>query len=309
MLFFGLSGYLVGTSSIRSIRNGKWSWPNYLTNRLTRLYVALIPALLLTLVFDTADRAVRLHKFALFAGPDKWKDFAGCFIFLQNAYVRPFGSDGPLWSLSCEFWYYILFPLVTLAIFRARHRWLNLILAIAIAVFVRSAILGLFPCWLLGVALGLLKDRLPDLSRRSGLLMGLAGVVLVCGAIVAQGLHVMPINYYYSDSIATIPLLWAGMKAPKATWQPYMALAVFFSEMSYTVYLAHLPFLDFLQTVWLRDRLWPATATHILLLAIPFTAALLYSYVLYRLFESHTDEVRRYVKAKLVPSEKRSAHA
>src|SRR5580704_2592561 len=47
IVFFVLSGYLVGGSVLRSAANGSWSWRAYLLARLSRLYVVLLPALLL----------------------------------------------------------------------------------------------------------------------------------------------------------------------------------------------------------------------------------------------------------------------
>jgi peptidoglycan/LPS O-acetylase OafA/YrhL len=45
IVFFVLSGYLVGGSVLRSVAVNHWSWRVYLLNRLTRLYAVLIPAL------------------------------------------------------------------------------------------------------------------------------------------------------------------------------------------------------------------------------------------------------------------------
>jgi len=47
IVFFVLSGYLVGGSVLRSVGSGKWSWRSYLLARLSRLYVVLLHALLL----------------------------------------------------------------------------------------------------------------------------------------------------------------------------------------------------------------------------------------------------------------------
>src|SRR5204863_1384009 len=58
VVFFVLSGFLVGGTVIRSDRNGRWSWRGYVLQRGTRLYVVLIPALLLTLCWDFAEQAV-----------------------------------------------------------------------------------------------------------------------------------------------------------------------------------------------------------------------------------------------------------
>ena len=53
IIFFVLSGYLVGGTTLRSLQGGEWSWKRYLTHRLVRLSVVLIPALLLGLFWDT----------------------------------------------------------------------------------------------------------------------------------------------------------------------------------------------------------------------------------------------------------------
>src|ERR1035441_502485 len=41
--------------------------------------------------------------------------FFGNLFFLQSVVSPVFGSNGPLWSLSYEFWYYILFPVLMIA--------------------------------------------------------------------------------------------------------------------------------------------------------------------------------------------------
>ena len=52
IVFFLLSGYFVGGSVLRQVEAGTWSWQRYLTERLSRLWIVLIPALLLTLFWD-----------------------------------------------------------------------------------------------------------------------------------------------------------------------------------------------------------------------------------------------------------------
>src|SRR5713101_2621714 len=52
MIFFVLSGYFIGTSVIDSVNGQRWSWRVYLVNRLTRLQMALFPALILGATLD-----------------------------------------------------------------------------------------------------------------------------------------------------------------------------------------------------------------------------------------------------------------
>ena len=52
MAFFVLSGFLVGGSVLRGRMDGEFNWGLYAVNRLTRLWIVLIPALLLGAIWD-----------------------------------------------------------------------------------------------------------------------------------------------------------------------------------------------------------------------------------------------------------------
>ena len=52
VVFFVLSGYLVGGSVLRQMATDRWSLGGYALKRLTRLYAVLIPALILGGLFD-----------------------------------------------------------------------------------------------------------------------------------------------------------------------------------------------------------------------------------------------------------------
>ena len=52
IVFFVLSGYFIGTSVTDSVGEHRWSWRVYLVNRLTRLQLVLLPALVLGAVWD-----------------------------------------------------------------------------------------------------------------------------------------------------------------------------------------------------------------------------------------------------------------
>ena len=122
IIFFVLSGYFISNSVINSIRKQTWSWKVYLMNRFTRLYIVLIPALLLGAIWDQTG----IHYFGhtgIYDGlPEDqyildysskdhlvWQDFFGSLFYLQGILTGHFGSNGPLWSLAYEFWYYTIF--------------------------------------------------------------------------------------------------------------------------------------------------------------------------------------------------------
>jgi peptidoglycan/LPS O-acetylase OafA/YrhL len=52
MVFFVPSGFLIGKNVTRSVKAGQWSWLDYAIKRMTRLWLVLLPALVLTAVLD-----------------------------------------------------------------------------------------------------------------------------------------------------------------------------------------------------------------------------------------------------------------
>lgn len=125
MVFFVLSGFFISNSVIKSL--DKWSWKYYFVNRLTRLYIVLIPALLITLLLDF----VGMYFFDYSFFPHNMSErinldvFIGNILFLQGFETTVFGSNDPLWSLSYEFWYYLLFPFILLIFTKGTKTFLN----------------------------------------------------------------------------------------------------------------------------------------------------------------------------------------
>ncbi|WP_157178407.1 acyltransferase family protein [Terriglobus roseus] len=60
VLFFVLSGYLIAGSILRSAERGPWNWRDYALRRLVRLWIVLIPGLLLCAAWDGLGMA--LHR-------------------------------------------------------------------------------------------------------------------------------------------------------------------------------------------------------------------------------------------------------
>ena len=133
MVFFVLSGYFVGGSVLSGLVRNSFTWHGYGISRLTRLWMVLVPALLLTLCIDLLGRHWNPGAYAgdlcteFMSGPTpshppSWNPmtFAGNLFFLQTISVPVFGSNVPLWSLANEFWYYLIFPL---GVFGVKALW------------------------------------------------------------------------------------------------------------------------------------------------------------------------------------------
>lgn len=122
IIFFFLSGYLVGGKIIKSLIKRELNFATYIFDRLTRLWIVLVPALLLTFVLNTfncrnsnislycaADPQLASHTKIAPLFSQKISDLFTNVFFLQPFKGLPWGGNGPLWSLGYEFWYYIVF--------------------------------------------------------------------------------------------------------------------------------------------------------------------------------------------------------
>ena len=327
IVFFVLSGYLVGGSVLRAVVERRWSWRSYLLIRCTRIYVVLVPALLLGGTLDWAG----MHQ----SGADLiYTGHSGMGALYYNVYssLTPtafveslifwglgapgFGSNGPLWSLSLEFWYYMAFPFLVFALYktqRHRARTLNALALLAWAAFVGGYTVSLFPVWLAGVII-LFLPRLPQRSpwnrkEMQFFVLGLSTVLLLAGFVLkAQGLlfpdssvtvgrsHWHPPISDLLLSPLVILLVWAILNCCTRTLSgAYVWLAKRAADSSYTLYLVHVPALVFLKAFLHLPRVaptWQSLPFHLSLFLVVFA----YAQLAYWLFEKNTDRVRAWLK-------------
>ena len=52
IVFFAMSGFLVGGKALVDMVEGRWSWPPYILRRMTRLLIVVVPALAATFLLD-----------------------------------------------------------------------------------------------------------------------------------------------------------------------------------------------------------------------------------------------------------------
>lgn len=145
--FFVLSGYVIAYVCERKHESGS----GYLVARLARLHSVLVPALLLTWACDAAGSLADPSLYSRF--PSAWDLSTLPTALLFPTFLNQrFGqgiqwlSDGPLWSIAYEFWYYALFG----AWYFARGKTRTVMLAVCLAL-AGPRILMLFPLWLAGV--------------------------------------------------------------------------------------------------------------------------------------------------------------
>lgn len=108
--FFLLSGFVITYSFQRSSNK---SFGNYFSNRFCRIYIPLFVAYLVAWFFSSlsAGGAVDSEIVNLLGNIFMLQDFGS---ELPGSLFVPYLGNGPLWSLSYEWWFYMMFfPLIT----------------------------------------------------------------------------------------------------------------------------------------------------------------------------------------------------
>jgi peptidoglycan/LPS O-acetylase OafA/YrhL len=314
IVFFVLSGFLVGSSAWRAIEGNRWSWNKYLFQRMTRLWIVLIPALIFGGILDHIGLKFLSSNGGIYSAPPgqgmvehtltagmTLKVLIGNALFLQKILVPSYGTNAALWSLANEFWYYMLFPLLLL-LFNGRTAILLRVLYGIIAAFI-LALIGIkiasfFLVWLFGFGISMLELRIPSKFRQPvtvfALLQFLAVIVIfrrhqTSYAITAGSIGISFAVYLYVILHA---------RQPVGSFY-YQKLATTFSKFSYTLYLTHLPFLVFLVALINRPwHPWPKTPAHFMLSILLVVVTYLYAWMMYLFFERNTDAVRNRLTQK-----------
>jgi peptidoglycan/LPS O-acetylase OafA/YrhL len=312
MIFFVLSGFLVGGTVLRGRMDGTWSWSLYTTNRLTRLWIVLIPALLIGAIWDhcgihifgTAGiyGGVARANVGIFAVPPRLSAsvMIGNALFLQNILTPTFGSNGPLWSLSYEFWYYVLFPLMVLAFPLGKINWSSALYASATLIvlfFIGETICLYFLIWLLGAAINLAPE---ESGGRGSLWVVMAAAAVV---LIVALLKFKPGSTEYSDffvGIASAVLIFALLRIrARSTSGLYSRAARGLAGFSYTLYVVHLPALVFVSAWLVPQRRWQPDPVHVAIVVALGICALAYAFMIAHLTEYRTDAVRSRVTAAI----------
>ena len=263
-VFFVISGYLIGTITLRELSAGKFSFIRFYERRARRMFPALYAVLALTTI-----------PAWLYMLPEAFKDysaslvaavvFASNFYFWDSvSYDAGETSFQPLihtWSLGLEEQFYLFFPLLMVLAYRYARGWITVLLVLAcLASLVlaehmtatapdSSFFLLPFRVWELGV--GALLARREQLHGRHvsptlGWVMPMVGIALLATAVTIMGPH------WHHPGIATlIPvgatalLIWYTGQDDPVTRLLSSRILVFFGLISYSLYLWHQPILAF----------------------------------------------------------------
>ena len=313
VVFFVLSGFFIGTSVLGAKERDDWSWRSYLLRRFTRLYVVLVPALILTAAIDRAGihlfGAHNVYGGSLSAPYISWEDarltsqpssFLGNLLFLQGIAVAPYGTNGPLWSLGYEFWSYVLFPVLVFtfaARVPVRARVLGTVIASALIVFGSLKFVIWFGVWLLGAAVSRLWRPIASRLTVTRPLVGAGLAAFATVLVLARVAHSRHTEWDCALGVVTallVLLVLARTRSGGAEGNPrYGEFTTRLAGFSYTLYLIHFPIVVFVSSALVGLQRWQPTPFSLGLVALLGCAITALAYGIAQLTERHTEAVRR----------------
>ncbi len=299
ILFFVLSGYWIARSVTARVARG-WSWRDYLIDRLARLGVVLVPALALGGLLDwIAYYPLQLpthhdvtHAWVLtqdLSHSLSWTALAGNLLFLQHLFVPPLGSNGPLWSLAFEFWYYLWFPALWLSLVRRRP---SLALPALLVTLANPELAFGFMSWSCGALLHFAEER----ARRAGWraprwAAPLAGVVCLAALIWGR-----TGNFSVEDPIEAAcfaGFLFTLLRGAPRRWPALRPFAAYGARASFSLYAIHFPLMAFLAGLAVGERRLAIDAGSVSIGLAILAAAIGVGWLFAAATEAHTGALRR----------------
>ena len=253
ILFFVLSGFVIHYSIIKREKN-KLDILDYFKRRFLRIYPPLLFCMLLTLVLDLTGKYIYGYSIYFQSTPVplineniisnlNWITAIGNLLMVQGIYTHVWGTNGPLWSLMYEWWFYMLYPCIFYLYKKNRYLsyavvWLLFIIA-SNGLFdnkLASAVFNYLLCWSLGA---LLADVLLE---RISLHWFIVPLVICLIELCIKGDS--PVIIDTLTGFVFTALLFALLKF-KVLFSLHRVFDWFnlLGDYSYTLYVIHLPIL------------------------------------------------------------------
>lgn len=276
MVFFLLSGFLVGGGALKKMRENSFNATDYMISRISRIYTVLVPALICGGLLDWIGLRY-LNGTEIYTNSAQYKTKSLGFVIadnldistfmsnlfnLQGTLSHVFGSNTPLWSLSYEWWYYCLFALILTLMSRKTSElsfWISAVCIVA-AVFVFPFKQTLyFSVWMLGAWIATIES---SRFRISPVYAWAIFILLASGSRISHiyfdSLQDQPIgefiNFLQNFLVAAgFSILILSIRNIKTFVPGSNSFHMRMADFSYTIYLLHVPMLVFI-TALLSDK-------------------------------------------------------
>lgn len=296
IIFFVLSGFLVGGANLERIHNNNFNVLNYVIDRCVRIYLPLIASVIL------------FFFVCVLVG----KDFdvicaIGNLLNLQCTFVEPLVSV--YWSLAYEMWFYIALMGLSMIVQGKKGGWGFLILLTTCFMFVSGLEMFYLFIWFIGAFAYLIRPK-----KKNNVIFIIAILLIGASVIYSQlltdsnAIHLsieLPTNRFLPElllSLAICIMIQQLILRKPETMVSIIVEHVFskLAAFSYTLYLSHRIFFIILFNYFFKEQAADFSYKGILMWILFVFIVLLCCYGLYRSSEFYTAPVKLYIKTIIV---------
>ncbi len=295
LVFFVLSGFLVGGQIISRLQCGSFRLADYAVDRSTRILLPLIPACLLT----EAINVLVFHR------PDRMVDFLASTSGLNGVVGRGIAGNGVLWTLSYEIWFYIAGG--ACAVLLSARNGAAAGRALAVAGICAVIFSRLEARYLLYWVVGALAVFCLQVKYRRSLALAGGAVAL---AAVWQHQTAWIGEWFAPRAIVLYQLSEAGIAVGLALMMPALCsdglnrrfhsvrqVAAMAAGCSYSLYLIHAPLLFLMRPLLPRAAAITANSLEAVLIRLIVIAIGVAAF--YWCFERNTNRLRRWLRGRI----------
>jgi peptidoglycan/LPS O-acetylase OafA/YrhL len=325
-IFFLISGFLISYSVLMKRSDPSYGFGSYVVDRFCRIYSAFLPALVLVAIVDALILFEPAYRWSRDYNLQTW---FGNLVMLQDFplfqvlrrlgvedrpwFISEFGSARPFWTISIEWWIYMLFGGVMFLLSRPADSRPGRLGPAAILFLAFAAIEPLYHfvggygrclsmLWVVGLGASWLLVNLPRLQARDLLppkprlfrisaAVAIAGVFFMAGRLVSNRFETREFQFSLFLALTLFGILFAlgyvRTRVPRAMgW-----VVGFLAAYSYSLYLTHHTILEY-ASVKRPDLIGHAGSFWLMVVVANMLAI-----VFWFLFERHYRLLARVIKA------------
>ena len=278
ILFFLLSGFVINYS----YRSKPLKPSEYFFNRFCRIYIPLLAAFLLSygVAAATSGRTIDIDLAGLLGNLFMLQDISS---LKPGVIVEPYMGNLPLWSLSYEWWFYVMY----VPIMSYLGSWKSRSILVLLLACICATLYSWYPLWILrigfyfsiwwcGALLAVPSPTGPANHARDALALLICcfGILFVgawhSGSLSASHLGTHPVlelrHFLSAIFFVLFALAWqrAGWRGFRFLLSPFAILA----PISYSLYILHAPLHRLLSPLSLQVGFFAAEAGFVVLLIV-----------------------------------------
>lgn len=280
ILFFVISGYLVGGRLASDSIAGTLCVSKFMVDRFSRIIIPIVPVIIIgAMLFPNDSDVVQLF---------------GNVVGLQGIFVNVLSYNSPLWSLAYEIWFYIIGLCAAIVYYNKKASiYIVLLFALIFCVFTQLKLYLMF-CWLIGALVRIQQVNLSKVGCYS-LILCLA-IMILLRQVLTDGVF----NIFFGGDLfvhlteMSIAVVFAYLISAgrSINWSlPGMRTCAAFS---YSLYLVHFPLLMIVKENLFQNSLIPGLQNFLYFILVVFLQVFV-AYCFFILFEKNTVAIKKYI--------------